>query len=105
MASMLRPRMTGRRSLAGMAAAAVGVVAMAIGGLLVGIGAFLAFPMVITILLFAIGLWPNTFTVAALIAGLLCATLGFGLMLAAPRLTRWIHRRMSGPGAPSVDTR
>jgi hypothetical protein len=67
------------RAVAALASILLGAAAMCVG-------AFLAFPLVISVLLFAVGLRPNEFAVITMLGALVLEVIGFGLILLGPRI-------------------
>jgi hypothetical protein len=78
-ASSLSFWIAGARAVAAVTSMLVGVAALCVG-------AFLAFPLVISVLLWAIGLRPNSFAYIAMAAALLLEVIGLGLILLGPHL-------------------
>jgi hypothetical protein len=69
----------GARAVAAVTLMLLGVAAMCLG-------AFLAFPLVISVLLWVIGLRPNSFAYIAVVGALLLDVIGLGLILVGPRM-------------------
>lgn len=75
-------------------AAVVGVLSVLVGVGAMCVGAFLAFPLVISLLLSAIGLRPNSFALITMVAALLLEVAGLGLVLVGPRIWSRAGRRV-----------
>jgi hypothetical protein len=68
------------------AATVAAIVSMALGAMAMCLGTFLAFPLVISVLLYPVGLRPNAFAVFTMVGGLFLEVIGLGLILVGPRL-------------------
>ena len=73
--------------------AVAAVASMLLGLVAIFVGAFLAFPLVISVLLYPVGLRPNSFAAIAMIGALVSEIIGLGLIFMGPRMWPRAGRR------------